>query len=95
MTTSPVHFPLTTPGQRRLLFETWESTGSVTGACRKAHVGRGEPFTTGNLVSRVVATPPSKRLPIVPRSSPDVPQLKSKRKSLQYVKPTLSGESGV
>ena len=41
MTTSPVHFPLTTPGQRRLLFETWESTDSVTGACRKAHVGRG------------------------------------------------------
>lgn len=36
-----VHFPLTTAPQRRLLFETWEATGSVTAACRKAHVGRG------------------------------------------------------
>lgn len=36
-----VHFPFTTPQQRRLLFEVWEETGSVTAACRKAHVGRG------------------------------------------------------
>jgi transposase len=36
-----VHFRLTTPQQRRLLFEVWEETGSVTEACRKAHVGRG------------------------------------------------------
>ncbi|HEY8741920.1 MAG TPA: helix-turn-helix domain-containing protein [Chloroflexota bacterium] len=34
-----VHFPLTTAQQRRLLFETWEATGSVAGACRTAHVG--------------------------------------------------------
>ena len=41
MATSQRHFPLTTPSQRRLLFETWELTGNVTEACRKAHVGRG------------------------------------------------------
>ncbi|MCC9079096.1 helix-turn-helix domain-containing protein, partial [Litorilinea aerophila] len=35
------HFPHTTPQQRKLLFETWEATGNVTLACRKAHVGRG------------------------------------------------------
>ena len=34
-------FPPTTPQQRKLLFETWEATGSVTAACRKAHVGCG------------------------------------------------------
>ncbi|MCC9078738.1 hypothetical protein FKZ61_021820, partial [Litorilinea aerophila] len=34
------HFPHTTPQQRKLLFETWEATGNVTLACRKAHVGR-------------------------------------------------------
>ncbi len=34
------HFPLTTPSQRRLLFETWEATGDVDRACRVAHVGR-------------------------------------------------------
>jgi len=34
-----VHFPLTTAQQRRLLFETWETTGSVEVACRTAHVG--------------------------------------------------------
>jgi transposase len=35
-----VYFPPTTPQQRKLLFETWEQTGNVTAACRKAHVGR-------------------------------------------------------
>jgi transposase len=34
------YFPPTTAQQRRLLFETWEATGSVTEACRKAHVCR-------------------------------------------------------
>jgi hypothetical protein len=34
------YFPLTTPSQRRLLFETWEATGDVAHACRVAHVGR-------------------------------------------------------
>lgn len=34
------YFPLTTPPQRRLLFETWQATGDVERACRVAHVGR-------------------------------------------------------
>lgn len=34
------YFPLTTPSQRRLLFETWQATGSVAQACQVAHVGR-------------------------------------------------------
>jgi transposase len=41
MTTKRTYYRETTPQQRRLLFETWEATGSVTQACRKAHVGRG------------------------------------------------------
>jgi transposase len=41
MTKKRIHFPLTTAQQRKLLFETWEETGNVTQACRKAHVGRG------------------------------------------------------
>ena len=34
------YFPLTTPSQRRLLFETWQATGNIEQACRVAHVGR-------------------------------------------------------
>jgi transposase len=34
------YFPLTTPSQRRLLFETWQTTGDVAQACQVAHVGR-------------------------------------------------------
>jgi hypothetical protein len=34
------YFPLTTPSQRRLLFEIWQATGDVEQACRVAHVGR-------------------------------------------------------
>ena len=41
MDTKRIHFPQTTAQQRELLFETWEATGNVTEACRKAHVGRG------------------------------------------------------
>ena len=41
MATKHIHFPLTTAQQRQLLFETWQATGNVTVACRKAHVGRG------------------------------------------------------
>ncbi len=41
MTTKRIHFPFTTAQQRKLLFETWEATGNVMAACRKAHVGRG------------------------------------------------------
>lgn len=40
MTQERIHFPRTTPQQRKLLFETWETTGDVTQACRKAHVGK-------------------------------------------------------
>jgi transposase len=32
---------LTTPQQRKLLFETWEQTHSIPEACQKAHVGIG------------------------------------------------------
>jgi len=35
-----IHFPRTTAAQRKLLFQTWEETGDVNGACRKAHVCR-------------------------------------------------------
>lgn len=35
------YFGFSTPQQRKLLFETWERTGSVTEACRKARVSRG------------------------------------------------------
>jgi transposase len=41
MNTRRTYYRYTTAQQRRLLFETWEATGSVTEACRKAHVGRG------------------------------------------------------
>lgn len=41
MSQKRVHFRFTTPQQRKMLFEVWEETGSVTEACRKAHVGRG------------------------------------------------------
>ena len=36
-----IHFPRTTPAQRKLLFETWEATGNVPASCQVAHVGRG------------------------------------------------------
>jgi transposase len=32
------YFPPTTAQQRRLLFETWEATGSIAEACRRARV---------------------------------------------------------
>jgi transposase len=40
---SPKHtyFGFSTPQQRKLLFETWKETGSVTQACQKARVSRG------------------------------------------------------
>jgi transposase len=41
MNSKRIHYRYTTAQQRKLLFETWEGTGSVTKACRKAHVGRG------------------------------------------------------
>jgi transposase len=41
MTAKRIHYPRTTAQQRKRLFELWEETGSVSEACRKAHVGRG------------------------------------------------------
>ena len=40
---SPKHtyFGFSTPQQRKLLFETWKETGSVTQGCQKARVSRG------------------------------------------------------
>ena len=40
---SPKHtyFGFSTAQQRKLLFKTWEATGSVTQACQKARVSRG------------------------------------------------------
>jgi hypothetical protein len=36
MSPKRTYYGFTTPQQRKLLFETWEATGSVTDACRKA-----------------------------------------------------------
>jgi len=41
MSSKHIHYPDTTPQQRKLLFETWQTGSSVVEACRKAHVGRG------------------------------------------------------
>lgn len=40
MNTTHIYFRPTTAAQRRLLFETWEATGNVAEACRKARVSR-------------------------------------------------------
>jgi transposase len=40
MTRKRTYYRETTPQQRKLLFETWEATGNISQACRKAHVGR-------------------------------------------------------
>jgi len=40
MSTQRTYFRQSTPEQRRLLFETWEATGSVTKASQVAHVCR-------------------------------------------------------
>jgi len=40
MDTHRPYFRPTTAAQRRLLFETWETTGDVDRACQAAHVGR-------------------------------------------------------
>lgn len=41
MSPKRIYFGYSTPQQRKLLFETWEATGSVTQACQKARVSRG------------------------------------------------------
>jgi hypothetical protein len=40
MSIKRTHFPRTTPDQRRLLFETWEASGSIQEGCKAAHVCR-------------------------------------------------------
>jgi len=40
MNTKRIHFPRTTPDQRRLLFETWQASGSIQAGCQAAHVCR-------------------------------------------------------
>jgi transposase len=41
MSPKRTYFGFSTFQQRKLLFETWEATGSVTQACRKARLSRG------------------------------------------------------
>jgi transposase len=41
MSQKRTYFGFSTRQQRKLLFETWEETGSVTQACRRARVSRG------------------------------------------------------
>ena len=41
MSKKRTHFRETTASQRKLLFETWQATGSVTQGCHKAHVSCG------------------------------------------------------
>ena len=36
-----VHYPRTTPSQRKVLFQTWEETGDIATACREARVSEG------------------------------------------------------
>jgi transposase len=41
MSPKRTYYGYTTYQQRKLLFETWEETGKITLACKKAHVSRG------------------------------------------------------
>jgi len=41
MSPKRTYYGFTTFQQRKLLFETWEETGKITLACKKAHVSRG------------------------------------------------------
>lgn len=41
MSEKRTYYGYSTAQQRKLLFETWEATGSVTKACQKARVSRG------------------------------------------------------
>lgn len=40
MSPKRTYYGLSTPQQRKLLFETWEATGSITEACQKARLSR-------------------------------------------------------
>jgi transposase len=70
------YFPRTTAQQRRLLFATWEATGSVKQACLKARVGKTvfyrwkSRFETGGYAALDV---PQRHAPKHPRTiAPDV-----------------------
>ena len=41
MSPKRTYYGFTTPQQRKLLFETWQATGSVTQACQTARTSRG------------------------------------------------------
>jgi transposase len=41
MSKKRIYFGYSTPQQRKLMFETWEATGSVTKACQIARLSRG------------------------------------------------------
>jgi transposase len=41
MSPKRIYYGYSTPQQRKLLFELWEETGSVTQACQKARLSRG------------------------------------------------------
>jgi len=41
MSPQRTYFGFSTPQQRKLLFEAWEATGSVTQACQRARLSRG------------------------------------------------------
>jgi len=41
MSSNPIYYRSSTAQQRKLLFETWQATGSVKKACSVAHLGRG------------------------------------------------------
>lgn len=40
MNSKHTYFPFSTAPQRKLLFEIWQATGSVTQACKNAHLSR-------------------------------------------------------
>lgn len=40
MSAKRIYFGFSTPQQRKLLFETWEATGSIAQACQTARLGR-------------------------------------------------------
>jgi transposase len=40
MSKNGTYFPRSTAQQRKLLFETWEATGSIAEACARAHLSR-------------------------------------------------------
>ncbi|MBM3128861.1 MAG: helix-turn-helix domain-containing protein [Chloroflexi bacterium] len=78
MSKQHIHFPRTTAGQRKLLFETWEANHDVTTACRRAHVARGtfyywQPrFETGGYAALEHSQSRAPKKPA--RTAPDIEQ---------------------